>query len=303
MTLIGLDIGGTKIRGVAVNTSGSVLADLTRPTQPGPEGVTAAATSLARDLLHVAALPARQLRAVGIGVPGQVDPATGVVRTSVNLAIEECDLGPRLRAALGVPVMLDNDVKAAALGAAEFLDRPDVTLVNIGTGVASATVLEGRLLRGSANVAGEIGHIPVDPAGPWCRCGQRGCIEALAGGRQVAERLAVHQPKVSLPTLVSAAAAGHPAAVDELARVSSAIATAVQVTVLAHGSRCIALTGGVVHAGVGLVEAVRETLEQRGAQSAFLASLALPGRVILVPATAPIAVLGAVQLAAEAIAD
>lgn len=290
---LGLDIGGTKIHGILLDPTGRILAEHVLPTERGSDGVVRSALAVARGCLSLAGVERGALASVGVGIPGQVDHLTGTVRTAVNLDIEHLALGERLGADLGVPVCVDNDVKAAALGAAEHLGADEVTFLNVGTGVAAATVADGRLVRGEGNLAGEIGHIPVDPNGERCACGQRGCLEVLAGGAGIAERLAPLAPQISLPSLFEAAAAGSPDAAAEAARISAGIATAVQLVVLTQGSSRVVLGGGVVHTARGLVDEVRRVLTARAAESEFLASLDLADRVSVLPSGYPVAAIGA----------
>jgi predicted NBD/HSP70 family sugar kinase len=294
---LGIDIGGTKTHGILLDAGGRILADRVLPTRHGVSGVVASAVTVADECLGAAGLARTELGCVGVGIPGQVDHRTGVVRTAVNLGIDRLDLGAELAAELGVPVSVDNDVKAAALGAAAHLGTGDVTYLNFGTGVAAASVVAGRLVRGQGNLAGEIGHIPVSPDGERCVCGQRGCLEVLVGGGRIAERLAPLAPLVTLPTLVQAALAGDPDAAAEAAAISAGIATAVQLVVLTQGSARVVLGGGVVRTAPGLVNLVRRELADRAAQSEFLASLDLPGRVLELPAGYPVAALGAALVA------
>ena len=102
----------------------------------------------------------------------------------MNLGVDELDLAAAVEPELGVPVRVENDVKAAAFGAyALHGGRPARwRYLNLGTGIAAGIVTDGELWRGARGTAGEVGHISIDPNGPLCRCGQRGCIEALAGG-------------------------------------------------------------------------------------------------------------------------
>ena len=124
---LGIDIGGSKTHGILLDADGARLAEAVRPTLTGPEGVVATTVAVVTECLGHAASRDGTV-SIGIGIPGQVDPATGVVRTAVNLGISELDLGQRLTAALGLPVTIDNDVKAAALGAAICL----ITLLSEG---------------------------------------------------------------------------------------------------------------------------------------------------------------------------
>jgi predicted NBD/HSP70 family sugar kinase len=295
---LGIDIGGTKTQAILLDATGRVLADRVRPTLPEADGVVATALAVARDCLDAAGLDASDLDCVGVGIPGQVDHRTGVVRTAVNLGIGSLDLGPRLSAEFGVPVSVDNDVKVAALGAAALLggEAPDLSYLNVGTGIAAATIVGGRLVRGQGNLAGEIGHIPLAPGGERCVCGQYGCLEVLVGGGRITARLAPLGPRVTLPTLVAAAESGDPDAVAEAARISSGIATAVQLLVLTQGSALVVLGGGVIRTAPGLVELVRRDLAHRAATSDFLVSLDLPGRVRELPADHPVAAIGAAMV-------
>ena len=126
-----------------------------------------------------------RVASVGVGVPGIV--AGGVVRHAVNLDVRQMDLAAALRDELGVPVAVDNDVRAAALGA-YAVRGGSLAYLNLGTGIAAGIVVDGRVRSGSTGAAGEIGHVAIDPAGPECACGQRGCIEAFAGGAAIAHR-------------------------------------------------------------------------------------------------------------------
>lgn len=232
---LGIDIGGTKTQAVLLDASSRVIANRVRRTDRGPDGVVGGALALARECLQLGRTQVTELLGVGVGIPGQVDHCSGVVLHAVNLGIERLELGALLSAELGVAVRVDNDVKATALGAADYLRTPtaDLSYINLGTGIASATLVGGRLVRGEGNLAGEIGHLPVDPSAGRCVCGQIGCLEVLAGGRRIAERLAA--AGLTLPGLVEATHAGDQAAIDESLRIGGAIATAVQLVVLAHG--------------------------------------------------------------------
>lgn len=291
---LGIDVGGTKTHGVLLDGQGRRLRESVRPTRPGPEGVIATIVEVVSDCVGREAEDLDPLM-VGVGIPGQVDHRRGIVRTAVNLGISELDLGAQLSSAFGTRVRVDNDVKAAALGAAHFLGEGDGDLayINFGTGVSAAAIVRGRLCRGEGNIAGEIGHFPVDPHAERCQCGQRGCIEVLAGGGRIAARLADLGPDLTLLNLARSADAGNLRAIAEADRVSTGIALAVQLMVIAHGSALVALGGGVVHVAPGLVARAKRLLDARAAHSPFLASLHLSERVTIVPVEYPVAVYGA----------
>ena len=179
MTVLGVDVGGTKCLGVALD-GGEVVAEAREPT---PEGDAALVDVLSTvvDRLSGTGRP----EAVGVGAPGLVD-RDGVLRFAPNLTLQgELDLSSQLAERLGVPVRVDNDATCAAWGerthgAARGFD--DVVLVTLGTGIGGGVVAGGRVVRGANGFAGEIGHMVVDPLGPRCPCGQRGCWERFASG-------------------------------------------------------------------------------------------------------------------------
>ena len=169
---LGIDIGGTKTAAVAIGADGELSDQVRMPTGFGAEAVVATALrTVERDDRARRASRRPSFTSIGIGIPGAVDSGTGRVTHAVNLGLEGLDLGPRLADRLGVDVRVENDVKAAALGAHHLLGVADgirahsMAYLNLGTGLAAGIVLDGRLLRGGHGVAGEIGHIPVDPAG------------------------------------------------------------------------------------------------------------------------------------------
>ncbi|WP_460447480.1 ROK family protein, partial [Angustibacter aerolatus] len=256
----------------------------------------------------VAALAAERpasapLRAVGVGVPGVVPPGSGSVRHAVNLGLtdEVFDLGPALAERVGAAVTVENDVNAAALGAAHQLGLPDLALLSIGTGLAAGLVGDGRVRRGSRGAAGEVGHVPVDPLGPPCGCGQRGCLEQLASGSALAAAWPVPGGRSPAVELFAAAAAG-----DERARRvrddwSAAVAAAVRLLVLTADVEVVVLGGGVSDVGPPLLEAVSGALAAQATGSAFLTSLDLPRRVVLLPAGSTAAAVGA-AIAADLVA-
>ncbi len=181
---VGLDVGGTKCLGVAVGPDGSVLAEQRVPTLAGGgEALLDAMAAVASDVAAAAvgAAPA----SVGVGAPGLVD-TDGVLRVAPNLReATGLPIGAGLARRLGVAVQVDNDVTCAAygewaVGAAAGIG--DVLLAALGTGIGGGLIVGGRLARGAHGFAGEIGHVVVDPHGPPCPCGRRGCWERFASG-------------------------------------------------------------------------------------------------------------------------
>ncbi|WGY00967.1 ROK family protein [Nocardioides sp. QY071] len=295
--LMGLDIGATKILGVVASAEGEVLASVRVTSPTGGDQVVATATEVVEKLR--AAAGGLGTGVVGVGIPGLVDVGHGTVRHAVNLGVVDgYPFGERLAAATGARIVLDNDANAAALGAAALLGETDLGYLSLGTGLAAALVLDGALRRGSRNAAGEIGHIPVDPAGPRCECGQVGCLETVASGSAIAALWPGHgQPAAQ--ALFDAAAAGSVEAAVVRDRFAARVADAVRLVALTVDPAVVVLGGGVAQVGERLRVAVAHALAEQAAASPFLRSLDLAGRLRLAPLDRPVAALGAALLGAS----
>lgn len=298
---IGIDIGGSSVKAVARDEMGRILARHEAPAV-ATDGSGLVATALAA----VRALEVVGCAAVGVGVPGQVDPRSGEVTMAVNLDIgsEPVPLAEELEAALGLPVTIDNDVRAAALGAHESLrlrgDTPSsLVLVSIGTGISAGLVVDGVVLRGSSGMAGEIGHVVVDDSGALCRCGQRGCLETVAAGPAIAKAWPNSAAGEAATSLFAAAAAGDPGAVAIAGGVAHHLTTALIWLAATYDAACVVLAGGVSGAGDAFLGSVREHIARRGALSELAARRLRPEQVTLADADDPPGPRGAALLAAE----
>ncbi|MDO8107105.1 ROK family protein [Isoptericola sp. b441] len=304
---VGVDVGGTKVLGVLIDEAAGgapvVLGRIRLDSLPGAAGVTGQVVAAVQGLCSSAGVPVHQLSGVGVGIPGVVDPDRGTVSHAVNLGlVETIDLGGILAAELGVPVRLENDLNAAAVGAAALLGlaRRDLVLLALGTGMAAGLLLDGRLRRGAGGAAGEIGHVTYRADGPLCACGQRGCLESFASGRALeaawlgrpadaAERREGPAPA----KVVAAAQDGEPWAVAVHETFVDAVATAVRVLVLTCDPEHVVLGGGVAGLGEALLGPVREALVRQTEDSPFLRSLRIPERLALVPPGSEPAAVGA----------
>jgi glucokinase len=225
--------------------------------------------------------------AVGIGVPGRVDTATGDVAFAVNLGWQHLPLGRRLEAVLGVPCRVENDVRAAAVGLhrdGRYTRVDDLIFLGIGTGISAGVVLGGRLHRGVRGLAGEIGHVVLDPDGAQCACGLRGCFETIAAGAGIARaaRAAVAAGEsTTLAALADPTASdvfgasndGDPVAVGLVDAAAEAIARIVHELVLAYDVELVVIGGGISRAGAPLLTRIQACLAGIAAPSAFAAEL------------------------------
>jgi glucokinase len=193
--LVGIDLGGTKILTAVFDEKLRVLSREKKGTRVelGPEGVVNRIAECVKDALAGAAVSHASVIAVGIGVPGLVDAAKGIVRIAPNLHWNNLPLGALLRRKLDMPVVLVNDVQAGTMavqnaGAGKKLR--DFVCMFIGTGIGGGLVLNGQLYRGMGGMAGEIGHmVVVAEDGPKCGCGNRGCLEAVASRSAIVRRI------------------------------------------------------------------------------------------------------------------
>lgn len=193
MDLVGaVDIGASKtlvtVCPAAFTSWEPRLAPARFPTPPTPSALVDA---LEAELGRLAATAGGRVVAVGLGTPGPLDAERGVIIHSPNQGWRDVPLGPLLEQVLGVPVRLDDDANAGALGEALLgagRGADPVTYVTVSTGIGAGIVIGGHVLRGAHGSAGEIGHLVVDPAGIRCSCGHRGCVETLAAGGGIERR-------------------------------------------------------------------------------------------------------------------
>lgn len=201
---IGVDIGGTKTAVGLVDSCGTLLAILEKKT-PVEEGFLAVANLILDLVKQLVDAHSVSPLAVGVGVAGQVDLTTNTIICAPNLFWENVALSKHLSVSLKIPVQCLNDVRAATLAEWFFgagKNQTDFICAFIGTGIGAGIVSGGHLLTGSENTFGEIGHMVIDPKGPLCNCGRKGCFEALAGGRAIAlkarDKLTSHKDSILL---------------------------------------------------------------------------------------------------------
>jgi glucokinase len=272
--VLGVDLGGTKILALVIDRRGRVVGRARERTraEEGIGPVVARIAHAARFALRRAGVTQRRIAAAGIAAPGVIDPVAGLVRTAPNLpGWQDVPLTTLLGAAVGTPFVLENDANAGALAEHHLgsgRGAGDLVAIFVGTGIGGGLVLGGRIHEGARLAAGELGHMVIAADGPPCGCGQRGCVEALAGRSAIARALraaVVAGRRSVLAPLVSTGRAG-----GDMLR-SSAIADAYRARdpltaeVLAAAQAALGLLTanivnlldpGIVVFGGGLIEAL-----------------------------------------------
>jgi glucokinase len=314
--VVGIDLGGTKILAGVLGADNAVLGRAKRssPAQEGAAAILRAIVECVDEALAAARLRRDEIAAVGVGSPGPLDVATGVILFSANMNVRNFALGPELAGALGRPVLVQNDVRAGGYG--EFRlgaghGRRDLIAAFVGTGIGGCLVHDGKVVEGSTGNAGELGHMIVKAGGPKCGCGARGCMEALASKTAIARRinkairkgvstvlldkLARRSGRLKSGDLAAAVAAGDHVAVKEVRRAAHFLGLGLGSLVNVFGPEVVIIGGGVAEAlGEPYIELVRAA-----ARSQILTDP--DGTIRIVPAALgdDAGILGAALLARE----
>jgi fructokinase len=215
---IGIDLGGTKIEGAILDAEQRIVVRqrLATESERGYEHIVARTARLAKDLLA----EAPDCRRIGVGTPGAVSARTGRMKNCNTVCLNDRDLPTDLAREIGCEIVVENDANCftlaeAILGAGR--GAPVVFGVIMGTGVGGGIVVDGRLLRGPQHIAGEWGHHSIDPNGPECYCGQRGCVERYLSGPAVEASYArLTGAPAAMPEIVERARRGERVAVGAL---------------------------------------------------------------------------------------
>ncbi len=276
-TVVAADFGGTHLRAALVDESGAVQLRCARPTPLGTDGAEAIAEVLAL-LAGVLAGAPQPPAATSIATAGLVDADAGTILLAANIpAFRNLHVTGPVATKLGMPAFIENDASAAALGEFRFgagRGLRHLLHATLGTGIGGGLVIDGRLYRGAGGLAGEIGHMTVEPSGPRCRCGSRGCLEAMVSGVAFATRARRLLAAGQSPNLARIAAGRDPSGHDLLAAARAGDATAEAevrngghflglgigslVTVL--NPDAVTLSGGLLGMGDMLLGPMRETL-------------------------------------------
>lgn len=285
MTLnrIGIDVGGTNVKIALVNDEGQIIYSNSVPTRAemGYEYTVNNIKQAIYDLLKETKLEAKDIEGIGFGFPGQVDYKEGIVRNAPNIpGWVEVPIAKIFEEEFHIPTRVDNDVRCAALGELNYgagKGCENLICITVGTGIGSGLIINGKLVRGASNAAGEIGHIKLDIAGgPLCGCGDRGCLEAFASGPSIVALAEEYikggkstkyrelaNPDIT-PYVVSVAAQqGDPVAKRIFTIVGEYIGVGLASVVNLLNPEKIIIGGGVAAAGDILMNPIKETLVKR----------------------------------------
>ena len=248
---IGFDIGGTKIAVAAVDHFGAIAASsvISTEAERGFDRAVARMVAAADDVLAQVGWSRADLCGLGVGCTGPVSAERGIINNPYMLPTWiDCDIISRLRQVFDRPVYLENDADAAALGecfAGSGRGHSKVVMLTLGTGVGGGAVMDGKVYRGTRGEHPELGHIPVQPHGPPCYCGTRGCLESIASGTAIAaagRQIGLGDSR----DVFSNAALGDPAASAILEGVRSAMKVAAWTILHTFMPELIVLGGGII---------------------------------------------------------
>jgi glucokinase len=266
---LGLDLGATNLKWVVAGHAEGAWTTLAReqvPTRLGvdPEDLPAAIVAQLAEIAAAAIERWGPVESVGIGVPGLYDPARGTTRFLVNIPGPWAGhpVAAPVAGAAGVPAFLINDARAFGLAELRLgAGRGATSMVGLtlGTGVGGVIAIDGRIHLGHDGTAGEIGHQTIDPDGPWCGCGNRGCVEAYARADQIAAACGT----VTAEEAVRAARAGDERAIRGLRDVGRYLGIGIANMITVISPDRIVLGGGVAAAGDLLIEPIRDEIRRR----------------------------------------
>jgi glucokinase len=268
--VVALDVGGTRIKAGVVDSAHRVRTDRVFDTRraEGPEAVAARVRDVLAEMAEGARRDGLAPVAAGVVLPGVVDESSGRVVFAANLGWRDLPLAERLAKRVDLPVAVGHDVRAGGLAESVLgagRGESDLLFLPIGTGIAGALILDGRPY-GADGYAGEIGHMQVEPNGPVCPCGGRGCLELYAAaswiGRDYTDRSGGDR-QITAAEVAARVATDEPLAIQVWQRAVDALATALQAYVSICAPRLIVVGGGLAESGDLLLAPLREALNAR----------------------------------------
>jgi glucokinase len=315
--VLGLDVGGTKIAALAADDQAVIRGQVILPTDLSSNpGTVASICATVEQVLRSAGAAMQQVSAIGIGIPGLV--RGGVVEMAVNLNLQSFALAAVLEQRFGVPVVVENDVRTAALGVYDYFQEREslhsLAYLSIGTGISAGLILDGRLYRGANGMAGEIGHVSLDADGPHCNCGLPGCLETFSAGPALAAFALQARQNGTLSTMDQFAVLDG-TAVYQAYREGDAVAQhiiqqsafhlsrAIQWLVMGYDVEKVVLGGGVASQGEAFLNPIQQELERLREQSPLARRMLAAEKIVLLPPDIKPSGWGAVVLGRRMVAS
>lgn len=270
LVVVGADIGATHAIAVLTDLSGTVLAESREQLNivDGPSRVLGWLTGTVDFLLNTAGRRASELAAIGIGLPGPVEHSTGrPINPPIMPGWDRYDVTGEVQKSFNVPVLIDNDVNIMALGeqSANLPDIADLMFIKVATGIGAGIISGGKLQRGAQGTAGDLGHVRVPRGGDVvCRCGNNGCLEALAGGPALAEILRKSGADThTSQDVVDLVRSGDSAAIQVLRQAGRDIGDVLAACVNLINPSVIVIGGSLAQAGEHILAGIREIVYKR----------------------------------------
>lgn len=206
--IVSVDMGGTKILASVINSKKGIITRQKKPTdiENGTKVYVKDIAELVKKVVKSSKLDAKNIVAVCLGVPGSVNPQTGIIGLAPNLGIKNYKMKAELEKLIPYPVLLENDVNLGVLGIKNYgvgKDATNMLAVFVGTGIGGGVVIDKKMYRGNSFVAGEIGHMLVQKNGPKCGCGKKGCFEALASRTAIVNNIIYDIKKLKKRSVLS----------------------------------------------------------------------------------------------------
>jgi len=298
---IGIDLGGTTFAVGLFDRRGQKVTSASHPTPQDTKatGVFQAIVEAIEELLREQDLDSEVLAGVGIGIPGRVDPPSGVIKNCPNLpVVNEVNAVDLLGEALGKPVCIANDAFCATLAELRYgagREVANLLLLTLGTGIGGGIALNNRVVRGPRQLMGEIGHMTIVPQGRRCGCGNFGCLEAVAakegiielalrrlqaGRSSLLEELSAGDDQAITPQLIAQAAQqGDEVAGEVIAQVGNYIGIALCNAIVLLDPDLVLIGGGIAAAGEVLFEPIRRTVAHRSCLPQFDPAKIIPAEL------------------------
>ena len=273
---VGIEMGPAHLRGALCDMGYGGLRDenTEHDVAQSPERALRRVKWLVDTLLRRARADRRQVRGVGVSMPGPLDPVTGEIRSvTFGPCWQGVDIAGELSSKMDLPVQLITETHAAALGelvCGASRSTAEMVYIRLSTNVEAALVIRGEVYPGSSGLAGQFGHITVDESGPVCRCGNRGCLETVGGGSRLLDLLPRHPPheQTTLPGLVRAALDGDLGSRRVIGDAGRAVGVAAAMLCNVLNPSQIVLGGELAQAGELLLGPIRQVLNRRTLRAA-----------------------------------